>query len=461
MHDVSAPPRLDALRADVPKELADVVDRMLAKKPIDRFQTPGEVAKTLAPFTKLKVAAAPQLSEAKAMYVHECPSCSAKMKVAETRRGKDVQCPKCQKFSRVLAEAPAWTDARAATGQTLIGGEPVGPRTMDQIAARLAQPMEPDILEDEAAPLKNGWLKNRWTAPALGVVALAALIGLFVAYRSWNSSRDLSNMDANKSDRAAAKPAVPTGRDQLTVGSIWKGIRIGRDKNGEKQQTLEVEVLARGDDSFVFRVVTPDRATFEYHCNFVSPTQFKVSNAYRIRPPDFRVGASDFVSPATITGDGSVDGDRLLFSLDWPDARNGPWTARHDLSRVEQASTSPAWMPPLNSQWTAKQTGAEGRVFHVVGRVTSVDNQSFVFVDKGDEGVSWEWTFDVVGETLRMKNVRILKRKGGVPAQGTPTANVDNVLCSGRISEKNIRYSFRWTGGARPFSSEMDFRMDE
>jgi hypothetical protein len=41
---------LAELRADVPAALSKVVARMLAKDPNDRFQTPGEVARSLAPF---------------------------------------------------------------------------------------------------------------------------------------------------------------------------------------------------------------------------------------------------------------------------------------------------------------------------------------------------------------------------------------------------------------------------
>ncbi|MFO0850871.1 MAG: family 16 glycoside hydrolase [Gemmataceae bacterium] len=48
---------LDQVRGDVPAELAAVVARMLAKNPAARFQTPGEVAKALAPFTKPGAAA--------------------------------------------------------------------------------------------------------------------------------------------------------------------------------------------------------------------------------------------------------------------------------------------------------------------------------------------------------------------------------------------------------------------
>jgi formylglycine-generating enzyme required for sulfatase activity len=43
---------LNALRPDVPAELAAVVAKMMAKEPAKRFQTPDEVARALAPFSK-------------------------------------------------------------------------------------------------------------------------------------------------------------------------------------------------------------------------------------------------------------------------------------------------------------------------------------------------------------------------------------------------------------------------
>ena len=45
-----APVPIRELRPDVPANLAAVLDRMLAKQPADRFATPAEVARALAPF---------------------------------------------------------------------------------------------------------------------------------------------------------------------------------------------------------------------------------------------------------------------------------------------------------------------------------------------------------------------------------------------------------------------------
>jgi serine/threonine protein kinase len=45
-------PSVREARPDVPRELAAVVGRLLAKRPEDRYQTPGEVAAALEPFTR-------------------------------------------------------------------------------------------------------------------------------------------------------------------------------------------------------------------------------------------------------------------------------------------------------------------------------------------------------------------------------------------------------------------------
>lgn len=51
-HVRSTPRPIETLRADLPAELTAIVERMMAKDPTDRFQTPGEVAQALSPFIK-------------------------------------------------------------------------------------------------------------------------------------------------------------------------------------------------------------------------------------------------------------------------------------------------------------------------------------------------------------------------------------------------------------------------
>jgi WD40 repeat protein/tRNA A-37 threonylcarbamoyl transferase component Bud32 len=51
-HQTRQPRLLTELRGDVPAELAEIVGRMLAKDPAQRYQTPAEVARELAPFVE-------------------------------------------------------------------------------------------------------------------------------------------------------------------------------------------------------------------------------------------------------------------------------------------------------------------------------------------------------------------------------------------------------------------------
>ena len=55
-HSEKTPRPLAEVRADVPPELARVVERMMAKDPARRFQTPDEVAQALAPFADAQAA---------------------------------------------------------------------------------------------------------------------------------------------------------------------------------------------------------------------------------------------------------------------------------------------------------------------------------------------------------------------------------------------------------------------
>ncbi|MDB5307073.1 MAG: serine/threonine protein kinase [Gemmataceae bacterium] len=51
-HQLDPPPPLQAARPDVPAGLAQIVARLMAKKPADRFATAGDLANALAPLTR-------------------------------------------------------------------------------------------------------------------------------------------------------------------------------------------------------------------------------------------------------------------------------------------------------------------------------------------------------------------------------------------------------------------------
>src|SRR5262249_17979472 len=50
LHQTVEPTPVEQLRADVPPAIAAVVRQLMAKKPRDRYQDPGEVAATLRPY---------------------------------------------------------------------------------------------------------------------------------------------------------------------------------------------------------------------------------------------------------------------------------------------------------------------------------------------------------------------------------------------------------------------------
>jgi serine/threonine protein kinase len=55
-HQVRQPKSLRELRPDVPEALVQIIDRMMAKEPARRFQTPGDVVVALEPFANVPLA---------------------------------------------------------------------------------------------------------------------------------------------------------------------------------------------------------------------------------------------------------------------------------------------------------------------------------------------------------------------------------------------------------------------
>ena len=74
-HAELVPESLTKLRSDVPQELSNIVARMMAKKPAERFQTPAAVAEALAPFAK--PAASPPRRRVRTMVAALCMGVAA------------------------------------------------------------------------------------------------------------------------------------------------------------------------------------------------------------------------------------------------------------------------------------------------------------------------------------------------------------------------------------------------
>jgi len=70
-HQVRHPKSLRALRPDVPEALVQVFERIVAKEPDRRYQTPKELADALEPFTRVPIAP-PTLQEMPASVLNSC-----------------------------------------------------------------------------------------------------------------------------------------------------------------------------------------------------------------------------------------------------------------------------------------------------------------------------------------------------------------------------------------------------
>jgi len=103
-HDVEARP-VHHIRPDVPAGVAEVVAKMMAKEPGERYQTPGEVAKALVPF--FKPGQSPDLSQSVAGAV--APS------FTDSRTKQSV--PPVRSTPSPVAEEPAWEE-HPAPGRT-------------------------------------------------------------------------------------------------------------------------------------------------------------------------------------------------------------------------------------------------------------------------------------------------------------------------------------------------------
>ena len=109
-HQTRQPKSVRLLRPDVPEELAAVLEKMMAKDPAQRYQTPMEVAEVLAPWTQTPIppppeAEMPQLSPA-AMGGSPGGNAMSRIGAAATRRparARPGRCPTVRRRRRAPA----------------------------------------------------------------------------------------------------------------------------------------------------------------------------------------------------------------------------------------------------------------------------------------------------------------------------------------------------------------------
>ncbi len=195
-HQTRQPKPLQSLRSDVPEGLVAVVNKMMAKDPADRYQTPAEVAEALAPWTQNPVPpppaeALPRLSPAAMTGV--VPSSDSRLASVAPGSGSHknwrvagAAVPTPPPTPRTPAPAPA--PRQATVAQARASTRPAaGAANNGAVASRskpaaqtdsqaLAETPSKPVAKPKPAPAasESGW--KRWLIIAIVAIVVVALV---------------------------------------------------------------------------------------------------------------------------------------------------------------------------------------------------------------------------------------------------------------------------------------------
>jgi predicted Zn finger-like uncharacterized protein len=123
-HKFQQPRPITELRPQLPAGLVAVLDKMMAKEPAERYQTPADVVKALTPFAKgdreakkegaadaafnqqnaaIKEPARP--AESAGTFLAHCPFCPTRIRVPEKALGASIRCPQCNSYFTAVPES--------------------------------------------------------------------------------------------------------------------------------------------------------------------------------------------------------------------------------------------------------------------------------------------------------------------------------------------------------------------
>jgi len=156
-------PLVSRLRPETPPKLAEIVARMLARQPKDRFQTPGEVATALAPFS-----------------------------LAMSSQGESSSCLRLKSISQITASIEAMPDPGLAdvVNQLASRAQPLAPSPAQTFIAE-PTPVSPTMFNPESPtvsalePTASDWRSRLRTVPLAIFFAVGAglmmLVGMVYA----------------------------------------------------------------------------------------------------------------------------------------------------------------------------------------------------------------------------------------------------------------------------------------
>jgi formylglycine-generating enzyme required for sulfatase activity/serine/threonine protein kinase len=223
-HREDTPRPLTELRADVPPALVRVVERMMAKDPARRFQTPDEVSRALAPFADAEAA----------------------------RRDAAADAP-------TVAEAPARRQVPPAAARWLRDDEPGVKSTSPSLMPTLGDE-QPKRLKPKPGP--RVW----WAAAALLLLVFVVASAVVLRVKTSNGTIELVNLPRDAEvlvDGEVVAVTWPGGGKPAVVSVAPGNHKVVVKKDGIETAGDEVAVQANGKEKFTVRFAAPVELTHE------------------------------------------------------------------------------------------------------------------------------------------------------------------------------------------------------
>jgi serine/threonine protein kinase len=193
-HQVKEPTPIRALRPEVPEGMARVLTRMLAKDPDKRYQTPGEVAAALEPWTREALPPPPEeemprLSPAALRNAAGSGDCGPGSVPPSSNRRRHAPAPRSRSQGRRSSAVAQRSAARPAAGSAVptpnVLASPVGADTHETAAPRSASILPAALSALMAPPLVKPSVPVQ--ALRLAILVLAGI--LMTVCARWAASR--------------------------------------------------------------------------------------------------------------------------------------------------------------------------------------------------------------------------------------------------------------------------------
>jgi serine/threonine protein kinase len=192
-HAVTATP-LDQLRPEVPAALAQVVARMMAKQPADRYQTPLDAAKALGPFFKAGAAPPPLPAEQPAVVPQAAPTAMPLMPFA----------PRLETAPSPFAPAEAAAPAPLLSSATITAAPIYAPPSYAPAPYTPPSYEPPSYAPPTASPVRTKTARKPPRKRGPGLLIAAAAGGCLLCLGIWLVVRD-------KAGNETARMQVPEG----------------------------------------------------------------------------------------------------------------------------------------------------------------------------------------------------------------------------------------------------------